>query len=206
MWKWLTYHFTYLTDGHFKTSKLFFFSIATWTGKVPLSMPLSIEGSGLFFQQSFHCCSYLMSLSLCASICYSISFQRWGSIWQAKANDIVEMGVNHWSKEQDTHVYGMETVTLALRYRVSLFNWTMQKMVYWSYIDIDLCPVKKKLAIWFSKFVSAEFRSHLEQILIGLHFQEKGIGKAIPLQAWTGPEVSRKLRLPDFKTVGTWRW
>ena len=24
-------------------------------------------------------------------------------------------------------------------------------------------------------------------------------GKAIPLQAWTGPEVSRRLRLPDFQ-------
>jgi len=31
-------------------------------------------------------------------------------------------------------------------------------------------------------------------------------GKAIPLQAWTGPEGSRRLRLPDFKIVGTWRW
>jgi len=31
-------------------------------------------------------------------------------------------------------------------------------------------------------------------------------GKAIPLQAWTGPEGSRKLRLPDFKKIGTWRW
>jgi len=30
-------------------------------------------------------------------------------------------------------------------------------------------------------------------------------GKAIPLQAWTSPEDSRSLRLPDFKTVGTWR-
>ena len=26
----------------------------------------------------------------------------------------------------------------------------------------------------------------------------KGKGKAIPLQAWIGPEGSRKLRLPDF--------
>ena len=26
--------------------------------------------------------------------------------------------------------------------------------------------------------------------------------KAIPLQAWTSPEGSRSLRLPDFKTVG----
>ena len=27
--------------------------------------------------------------------------------------------------------------------------------------------------------------------------------KPIPLQAWTGPDVSRRLRLPDFKTIGT---
>jgi hypothetical protein len=26
--------------------------------------------------------------------------------------------------------------------------------------------------------------------------------KAIPLQAWTGPKCSRRLRLPDFKTIG----
>jgi hypothetical protein len=31
----------------------------------------------------------------------------------------------------------------------------------------------------------------------------KAKGKAIPLQAWTSPESSRKLRLPDFKTIGT---
>jgi len=31
-------------------------------------------------------------------------------------------------------------------------------------------------------------------------------GKAVPLQTWTGPEVSRRVRLPNFKTVGTWRW
>jgi hypothetical protein len=28
-------------------------------------------------------------------------------------------------------------------------------------------------------------------------------GKTIPLQVWTGPEGSRKLRLPGFKTTGT---
>jgi len=31
----------------------------------------------------------------------------------------------------------------------------------------------------------------------------KGKGKAIPLQAWTGPEGSRRLRLPDFKKINT---
>ena len=29
----------------------------------------------------------------------------------------------------------------------------------------------------------------------------KGKGKSVPLQAWTGPEGSRKLRLPDFVTM-----
>ena len=28
----------------------------------------------------------------------------------------------------------------------------------------------------------------------------KGKGKAVPLQAWSGPEGSRKLRFPDFMT------
>ena len=27
-------------------------------------------------------------------------------------------------------------------------------------------------------------------------------GKAVPVQAWTGLEGSRRLRLPDFKTIG----
>jgi len=31
----------------------------------------------------------------------------------------------------------------------------------------------------------------------------EGKGKAIPLQAWTGPEDSKRLMLPNFKTIGT---
>jgi hypothetical protein len=30
-----------------------------------------------------------------------------------------------------------------------------------------------------------------------------GKGKAIPVQAWTSPEGSRRLGLPDFKAIGT---
>jgi hypothetical protein len=29
----------------------------------------------------------------------------------------------------------------------------------------------------------------------------EGKGKAVPLQAWSGPEGSRKLRFPDFMTA-----
>jgi len=31
-------------------------------------------------------------------------------------------------------------------------------------------------------------------------------GKAIPWQAWIGPEGSRRLRLPDFMTISTQKW
>jgi hypothetical protein len=31
--------------------------------------------------------------------------------------------------------------------------------------------------------------------------QVKGKGKAVPLEAWSGPEGSRKLRFPDFMTT-----
>jgi len=33
--------------------------------------------------------------------------------------------------------------------------------------------------------------------------KDKGKGKAIPVQAWTGPEGSTSSKLPDFKRVGT---
>jgi hypothetical protein len=33
--------------------------------------------------------------------------------------------------------------------------------------------------------------------------KSKDKGKAIPLQPLTDPEVSRRLRLQDFKTIGT---
>jgi hypothetical protein len=42
-----------------------------------------------------------------------------------------------------------------------------------------------------------------ENISTAILGKGKGKGKAVPLQAWTGPEGSRKSRLPDFKTIGT---
>jgi hypothetical protein len=33
-----------------------------------------------------------------------------------------------------------------------------------------------------------------------------GKGKAIPVQAWAGPESSRRLKFPDFKNNGTVKW
>jgi hypothetical protein len=42
---------------------------------------------------------------------------------------------------------------------------------------------------------------HLLFSFSSLVIPSKVKGKAVPLQAWSGPEVSRKLRLPDFLTT-----
>jgi len=39
------------------------------------------------------------------------------------------------------------------------------------------------------------------KVLLYIYIYSKGKGKAVPLQSWTGPEGSRKLRLPDFVTT-----
>jgi len=54
----------------------------------------------------------------------------------------------------------------------------------------------------FSLNWSGQFGAKYNPLLLLL----QGKGKAIPLQAWTGREGSRKSRLPDMKTIGTGRW
>ena len=38
-------------------------------------------------------------------------------------------------------------------------------------------------------------------IYLYIFYWGKGKSKAVPLQAWSGPEGSRKLRFPDFMTT-----
>jgi len=44
---------------------------------------------------------------------------------------------------------------------------------------------------------------NIEQNIVLDYILLNGKVKVIPLQAWTGPEGSRSLRLPDFKTIST---
>jgi len=53
-------------------------------------------------------------------------------------------------------------------------------------------------------YISYEYLNSFECVpYIHAFIKGKGKGKAIPLQAWTGPEGSRRMRFPDFKTIGT---
>ena len=52
------------------------------------------------------------------------------------------------------------------------------------------------------KYVKEHF-TNVQFLVHYIRVKGKGKSKAIPLQAWTGPEGSSRLRLPDFKAIGT---
>jgi len=55
------------------------------------------------------------------------------------------------------------------------------------------------------QFIISDTEDNLQKAVFSLYSipKDQGKGKAIPLQAWTGRECSRRLRLPHFKTIGT---
>jgi hypothetical protein len=53
------------------------------------------------------------------------------------------------------------------------------------------------------KYVWWICKKQFELVVFKPLIREEVKGKAIPLQAWTGPEGSRRMRLPHFKTIGT---
>jgi hypothetical protein len=70
-------------------------------------------------------------------------------------------------------------------------EWVFDAAFVMSRLRVTFCAYSKpKLKKWVSENTGSVYPP----------FEKK---KAIPLQAWTGPEGSRRLRLPDFQTVGT---
>jgi hypothetical protein len=50
-------------------------------------------------------------------------------------------------------------------------------------------------------FLAAILNAQSSTTTFRVQFIGKGKGKAVPLQAWSGPEGSRKLSFPDFLTT-----
>ena len=76
---------------------------------------------------------------------------------------------------------------------------------FWSLaFDVYNCYLIEDNSIQHNGDVSPESHRTMFATLSKAGWQQnQGKGKAIPLQAWTDPEVSRRLRLPDFKTIST---
>ena len=62
-------------------------------------------------------------------------------------------------------------------------------------------PANFQLVAPFNIYVHTHIGHKDKAIILRARRQNMCISKAIPLQAWTGPEGSRKLRFPDFMTT-----
>jgi len=103
------------------------------------------------------------------------------------------------------HIYQNNSPTdnkLWAKIRVIIGNTSLLQQFSFLLLLAKLWKLKVFIYISFHKF----YFKTLQCCTVIIHENVKGKGKAIPLQAWTGPEGSRRLRLPDFKTLGTRRW
>ena len=51
--------------------------------------------------------------------------------------------------------------------------------------------------------LTGKYQSFGKTAVFMFRVEDKGTVKAIPLQAWTGPEGFRRFRLTDLKIIGT---
>ena len=76
-----------------------------------------------------------------------------------------------------------------------------QTFQYYSDRDLRLLPLSQ-YQNWEKERITVIhgilFKNHIKFLK---HISKKSKGKAVPLQAWSGPEGSRKFRFPDFMTT-----
>ena len=102
-----------------------------------------------------------------------------------------ELSAMRWRWRQNNTGDG---AVMQLMQRPIMFHWAGDRISNWT---ASIYTYSRPYAYWVPNCT----KFYLDQT-----FQTIKVSKAIPLQAWTGPESSRRLRLPDFKTIGTWRW
>ena len=109
------------------------------------------------------------------------------------SKEFISLVVNKLHQEQPEKIYTDEVrktfSALAVLYRTreKIFRENRNEV---HILNRTLCSVSFRYLLWIWRHKYG-----------GISFWTKQ-SKAIPLQAWTGPEGSRRLRLPDFKTVG----
>ena len=67
------------------------------------------------------------------------------------------------------------------------------------HLCIEVSPLKQLSLYWRSTIKVAKLTPYSTMVRPTRLYQVKG--KTVPLQAWSGPEGSRKLRFPDFMTT-----
>jgi len=94
-----------------------------------------------------------------------------------------------WTGETKTlYTYNEKVEEVSLKKK---YSYVSKLSTYSTFYD---CTTGTAIGTW----PSSDFKRIRENKVLGT---TEGKGKAAPLQAWTGPEGSRKLRFPDFMTT-----
>ena len=81
---------------------------------------------------------------------------------------------------------------------------SLKSRIYMLFHNLQYVLLLIPVSMWIKYVNFPKHCRHCVEIItnliykIYLKYKGKGKGKAIPLQAWTGPQGSRRLRLPDF--------
>jgi hypothetical protein len=75
----------------------------------------------------------------------------------------------------------------------------------------DFCVINNVASYMFRLLLVSVIREATLKCvaMVGRNMKQAALyikGKAIPLQAWTGTEGSRRMRIPDFKIIDTCGW
>jgi hypothetical protein len=91
--------------------------------------------------------------------------------------------------------------------KFDVYNWSAQCAMFNHFLVLSSYSTENTSVSIIRINDSEMFYIHVERLLLLSGFIKMVTqGRAIPLQARTGREVYKSLKLPDFKTIGTWRW
>jgi hypothetical protein len=99
------------------------------------------------------------------------------------SSGLLRAGNLWWEKCVKLNIFKLQNLIIWSNGKTNIFHSKLSKYVSGSYIVVTSISKRQLTATMFCGFTVK--------------------GKAISVQAWTGPEGSRRLRLPDFKTIGT---
>jgi hypothetical protein len=108
----------------------------------------------------------------------------------------------------DRQIHSLDLQVVQTQYELSAsqdekWNWVVALIVVSRIVHYMLWMAKFKICEHCEYFcVFNELLPH-EKNIYQWNKDFRGKGAAIPLQAWTCPEGSRRLRLPDCRTIGT---
>jgi len=129
---------------------------------------------------------------------------------QAQAINVVSLLVkwDFFLRSHDSSNLGKQTSDLHVALSIIRYVECAHACLFCRYLCVPQVflwsGLSPQYSVWWTQDTQTMYKRSIEARSRSHCGRRKAIkGKAVPLQAWTGPEGSRSLRIPHFKTIGT---